>query len=106
MSEWKITGIAEKRSGRVRRHKGKRGLTASVYARSISRNGGDEDNSAPALRLHVLYAALDEEEGGPGVDVQGVLEFREGDISVRPSAFMPVSWRGWNEMLGTSRDEL
>lgn len=58
-----------------------------INAASIPRNRRHEDNPPPALRLHVLDYPFDEQEGGPQIHGQSVVEFLCRDVPYLRDAF-------------------
>ena len=62
---------------------GEKGHTTSIYTTAHCGNGRHEYYPSPALGFHSFYDAFDEDEGGAEVYVEGVFEFREGDVPGR-----------------------
>ena len=53
---------------------------ACVDAATLRSDGGYEDDAAPLLRFHVRDAELREDERGPQIDVDGIVELLEAHV--------------------------
>ena len=51
-----------------------------VYTPTLGRDAGHEDYAAPVLILHVGDGIFGQDEGGAEVDLDRVVEFRNGDV--------------------------